>query len=174
MAWFGWKLLQRPKMLKYAFLFNQFIFEVRGKEELPLVPLLKIISSGPKYSFLFNELNHECAALWEHADMSKAEIAYKLGRSKAWVSKWCEKTEFFDSSRNGRPRSALTEQNLRKLEACEVLTDHFTFWKNYLRGNSARVIGSWQETWESQKAQFRGGFRSLVFMPTVYQPSRNS
>ena len=70
-------------------------------------------------------LRAQCAALWKHTEMSKSEIAYKLGRSESWVRKWCEESNFLDKQRVGRPRSALTPENLTKLNACKVISINF-------------------------------------------------
>ena len=65
-------------------------------------------------------VNHfECATLFQKAGMQQAEIARILNKSKSWVSKWCNATEFFDAPRKGRPVTALTPENLAKLEECE-------------------------------------------------------
>ena len=83
----------------------------------------------------------ECAALSKHTDMSKAAIAYKLGVSKTFVAKWCDKEVFFDKARTGAPRTALTEKNLDKLQKCEV--KNFSFVKSLFLGQigkSKRVM----------------------------------
>ena len=51
--------------------------------------------------------------------MKQADIACKLKKSPSFVSKWCRATEFFDSPRSGRPVTALTPENLKKLNECE-------------------------------------------------------
>ena len=64
-------------------------------------------------------LRAQCAALYQHADMSQAAIAFKLAKHRNWVSKWCEKSCFLDAPRSGRPRTSLTPANLKKLSSYE-------------------------------------------------------
>ena len=72
----------------------------------------------------------ECATLFQKAGMKQAKICKILKKSSSWVSKWCRATEFFDSPRSGRPVTALTPENLEKLDQCEGKV-----------GQSNRVVG---------------------------------
>ena len=59
----------------------------------------------------------QAQALWKHAGFDQRTIAAKLGKSLGWVNKWCsESSNFADSPRSGRPRTALTATNMRKLD----------------------------------------------------------
>ena len=51
--------------------------------------------------------------------MQQAKIVKKLKKSPSWVSKWCRATEFFDAPRSGPSVTALTPENLEKLNDCE-------------------------------------------------------
>ena len=61
----------------------------------------------------------ECATLYQKAGMPQAKIAKKLKKSTTFVSKWCRATEFFDAPRSGPRVTALTPENLEKLNDCE-------------------------------------------------------
>ena len=69
------------------------------------------------------DLRAACAALSQFGGMSHELIAQKLNRSTRWVRKWSKENRFEDGERSGRPTTALTPTNLRKLRECKGKPD---------------------------------------------------
>ena len=90
--------------------------------------------------------------MFQIAEMKASAIASKLDKSKSWVSKWKDKdlsetSNFYDACRKGAPVTALTPENLNKLEDCEGKI-----------GKSIRVMG---KKLKISRLSVSRGFKSL-------------
>ena len=92
-------------------------------------------------------LNFECATLYQIGGIKPCEIAAKLNRSKSWVSKWKNSTEYHDAPRSGAPVTALTDSNMKKLEDC--------------RGKLGRSVRVMKSRLNISIGSVSGGFKKL-------------
>ena len=99
------------------------------------------------------------AAALVQAGISVRNAAKQIKKSSSFVQKWAQATQFEDASRSGRPATALTPKNLKKMKRTEGKSN-----------NSNRKLG---QSMNISKSSVSFGFLHKLGMPS-YRRDKDS